>query len=205
MQPGGPGIPARPIVVSRARTSRRLLLDRLASRSVVVGGIVIISAICAILFVIMAEVWPLFRPPRIELAGRAEAPGAPASGLSLGVDEYREAASVVTAAGQLALVPLRSGVQATPAVPLDGLAGARVTAVAAYGGDRYAVGTDDGRVIPFELKYDVAFDSGIRTVSAKPVFAPLATLDPGRARPVLRLAAAAPDCGPITVAQIGPR
>ena len=27
---GGPGTPARPLVVSRARTSRRILLDRLA-------------------------------------------------------------------------------------------------------------------------------------------------------------------------------
>ena len=205
VQPGGPGIPARPIVVSRARTNRRLLLDRLASRTVVVGGIVIISAICAILFVIVGEVWPLFRPPRIELAGRLAAPGAPAAGGSLGVDEYREAASVVSATGELALVPLRPGVQATPAVALAGLGAARVTVVTAYGGNRYAVGTDDGRVIPFELKYDVAFDGGIRTVSAKPVFAPPTTLEPGRARPVLRLAAAAPDSGPITVAQLGPR
>jgi phosphate transport system permease protein len=205
VQTGGPGIPARPIVVSRARTSRRLLLDRLASRTVVVGGVVIISAICAILFVIVGEVWPLFRPPRIELAGRLAAPGAPAPGGSLGVDEYREAASVVSATGELALVPLRPGVQAMPAVALGGLGAARVTVVTAYGGNRYAVGTDDGRVIPFELKYDVAFDGGIRTVSAKPVFAPPTTLEPGRARPVLRLAAAAPDSGPITVAQLGPR
>jgi phosphate transport system permease protein len=205
VQTGGPGIPARPIVVSRARTSRRLVLDRLASRTVVVGGIVIISAICAILFVIVGEVWPLFRPPRIELVGRVAAPGAPAAGGSLGVDEYREAASVVSATGELALVPLRPGVQAMPAVALGALGAARVTVVTADGGNRYAVGTDDGRVIPFELKYDVTFDGGIRMVSAKPVFASPTTLEPGRARPVLRLAAAAPDSGPITVAQLGPR
>jgi len=53
----------RPLVVSRARTARRILLDRWASRLVVLGGIVIIASILAILFVILAEVWPLFRAP----------------------------------------------------------------------------------------------------------------------------------------------
>ena len=68
----GPGVAARPLVVSRARTARRILLDRWASRLVVLGGIVIIASILAILFVIVGEVWPLFRPPWAErlVAGR---------------------------------------------------------------------------------------------------------------------------------------
>ncbi len=70
---GGPGTPARPLVVSRARTSRRIFLDRFAARTVVLGGIVIISAILAILFVIAAEVWPLFRPPRVVALERLSA------------------------------------------------------------------------------------------------------------------------------------
>jgi phosphate transport system permease protein len=205
LKAGGPVLPARPLVVSRARTSRRLMLDRFASRSVVVGGIVIISAICAILLVIVAEVWPLFRPPRVELAGRFTAPAAPAPGLSLGVDEYREAASIVTSAGALVLVPLRPGVQAAASVVVPELAGARVTTVAAAGGSRYALGISDGRVIPFEMKYDVAFDGGTRTVSAKPVFAAALAVDPERRRPILRVAAAVPSSGPVSVAQVGPR
>ncbi len=204
LKAGGPDIPARPLVVSRARTGRRLLLDRFASRTVVVGGILIISAICAILVVIVGEVWPLFRPPRIQPAGRFSAV-APAAGAGLGVDEYREAASVVSASGQLALVPLRPGVQASPPAPLDGLGAAHVTVVTAYGGDRFAAGTDDGRVIQLELKYDVAFDGGVRQVSARPVFGPPADLDPGQKRSIRALAAAAPAAGPIMVAQIGSR
>ncbi|PYO57079.1 MAG: hypothetical protein DMD83_11095, partial [Candidatus Rokuibacteriota bacterium] len=56
----GSGPPARSLSVSRARTGRRILLDSWASRFVVVGGVVIIASILAILFVIAAEVYPLF-------------------------------------------------------------------------------------------------------------------------------------------------
>jgi ABC-type uncharacterized transport system permease subunit len=170
-------------VISRRRTSRRILLDRFAARTVIVGGIVIISAICAILFVIVGEIWPLFRAPRIEAVGHFAAPAVPAAGAGVGVDEYREAASVVTASGQLALVPLRQGVTAVAPVALEGLGAARVSMVTAYGGNRFAVGTDDGRVIQLELRHDVSFDGGVRRVAAKPVFAPTLDLDPGSRRP----------------------
>jgi phosphate transport system permease protein len=205
LEAGGPGLPARPLVVSRRRTNRRILLDRFAARTVVVGGIVIISAICAILFVIVGEIWPLFRAPRIEPLGRFAAPAVPAAGAGAGVDEYREAASVVTASGQLALVPLRQGVTAAAPVALEGLGAAGVSMVTAYGGNRFAVGTDDGRVIPFELRHDVSFVGGVRRVAAKPVFAPAVDIDPGSRRPIRALAAAAPPAGSITVAQLGPR
>ena len=46
---------------ARARTARRILLDRLATRTVVLGGLIIIASIIAILFVIVAEIYPLFR------------------------------------------------------------------------------------------------------------------------------------------------
>jgi phosphate transport system permease protein len=202
---GGPGAPARPLVVSRSRTSRRLLLDRFASRAVIVGGLVIISAICAILLVIVAEVWPLFRPPRVDRIGSVSAAAAPAPGASLGVDEYREAASFLTADGAVTVVPLRTGASAPPAVRVAGLGEARVTAVAAAGGNRYVVGTSDGRVIPFEMTYDVAFDGGARRVSAKPSFLDPSTIDPDGRRAVLRVTAAVPSSGPLTVVQVGPR
>jgi len=202
---GGPDAPARPLVVSRARTNRRLLVDRLASRTVVVGGIVIICAICAILFVILAEVWPLFRPARVDVAGRFAGAGAPAAGTGLGVDEYRQAASVVTAAGTLAFVPLRAGLPPPPPIAVEGLDGARVTAVAAYAGNRYVVGTSDGRAIPVTVTYDVAFGGGTRTVSVKATFVAPSAVDPEQKRPVRRLTAAAPPSGPLTVAQVGPR
>jgi len=202
---GGPTTPARPLVVNRARTHRRILLDRVASRTVVFGGILIISAILAILFVIAGEVWPLFRSPRVSVLERVAADATPAPGAGVGVDEYREAASIVTADGTVQLVPLKPGMSRAAPLAVSGLDGARVTTVATYGRDHYAIGTSDGRVIPLEMKLDIGFDGGRRTVTVTPTFAPAITLDPERTRPVLRLTAAATDAGPITVAQIGPR
>jgi phosphate transport system permease protein len=202
---GGPTTPARPLVVNRARTHRRILLDRFASRTVVFGGILIISAILAILFVIAGEVWPLFRPPHVTVLERVAAGATAAPGTGVGVDEYREAASIVTADGTVQLVPLRPGMSRAAPLPITGLDPARVTTVAAYGRDQYAIGTSDGRVIPLEMKLDVGFDGGRRTVTVTPTFATATVLDPERKRPVLRLTAATTDSGPVTVAQVGPR
>jgi len=165
---------------------------------------VIISAILAILFVIAAEVWPLFRPPRVVALERLSAGATPAPGAGLGVDEYREAASMVTADGTIQLVPLKPTVTRAAPLPIAGLEGARVTAVAAHGLDRYAIGTSDGRVIPLEMKIEVGFEGARRTVSVKPAFAAPVVLDPGRKRAILRLTVASPDSGPVTVAQVGP-
>ena len=90
--------PARPLTVSRTRASRRILLDRISSRLVVLGGIVIIASILAILLVIAAEVYPLFLKPSATFV-RAYPPataGVLAAGDSIGVDEYREVAFAVT-------------------------------------------------------------------------------------------------------------
>ena len=78
--------------VSRARTNRRIVLDRWASRLVILGGVIIIASILAILFVIVGEVWPLFRKPTATPAGTYAVPDATlASGLAggdaVGVDE----------------------------------------------------------------------------------------------------------------------
>jgi phosphate transport system permease protein len=205
LRAGGPGTPARPLVVTGARTSRRLLADRIAGRTVVFGGIVIIASILAILLVIVAEVWPLFATPRVTALASVTALATPAPGTGIGVDEYREAVSVVTAAGTVQLVPLKPGMTPAPPLPIAGLDGARVSAVAAFGRNRYVVATADGRVIPLEMKIDVSFDGGRRTVTATPAFGSPAVLDARGKRPILRVAAAAPSSGPLTVAQVGPR
>ncbi|MEK7371126.1 MAG: ABC transporter permease, partial [candidate division NC10 bacterium] len=203
---GGPASPARPLVVSRARTSRRIALDRWASRLVVSGGIIIIASILAILLVIAAEVYPLFKAPTASLLGTYRAvegaPSVPAPGEGTGVDEYREIAYAVTSTGTLQFVSLR-GERAVPPVPVPGLGGASVTAVAAAGKGQHLIGSADGRAIPLEMKFDVAFKDGVRTVTPQPVFGEPMALDPERNRPVRRLAFAATGTGPVTVAQVG--
>jgi len=127
-QGGSATPPPRSLVVSRARTSRRIRIDRWASRLVIVGGITIIAAILAILFVIAAEVAPLWRSPSATLLGAASTGASPAPGEGAGVNEYRELAYEVTATGQVAFASLvDKGAPAPVAVPA--LEGATVTAV----------------------------------------------------------------------------
>ena len=203
---GGPGAPARSLGVSRARTSRRILLDRWASRLVVVGGIVIIACILAILFVIAAEVYPLFKAPTSTYVGSYGTTGAerqPAPGDAVGVDEYREVAYVLTAGGRVDFFALKGG-ESAPAMLVPGLDGATVTAVAALGKTGFLLGTSDGRSIPLDMKFDVTFKDGKRTVTAAPVFGAATELDPDKKGPVQRLASGGSNAGGVTVAQVGP-
>ena len=204
---GGPGAPAHySLGVSRARTSRRILLDRWASRLVVVGGIVIIACILAILFVIAAEVYPLFKAPTSTYIGSYGTAGAgrqPAPGDAVGVDEYREVAYVLTAGGRVDFFALKGG-ESAPAMPVPGLDGATVTAVAALGKTGFLLGTSDGRSVPLDMKFDVTFKDGKRTVTAAPVFGAATELDPDKKRPVQRLASGGSNAGGVTVAQVGP-
>ncbi|MBI2494352.1 MAG: hypothetical protein HYV94_19965, partial [Candidatus Rokubacteria bacterium] len=169
------------LTLSRARTSRRILLDRISRRLVVSGGLVIIASILAILFVIAAEVVPLFKPPAATLVARRAAPGAdaagrPAPGEAAGVDEYREIAYRITAGGRLEFTPLKDD-RPLPPVPVPGLDGAQVTAVAAVGKSRHVLGTSDGRLIPLEMTFDVTFTAGRRTVVPAPAFGAPTLLD----------------------------
>jgi phosphate transport system permease protein len=206
---GEPAIAARPLVVSRARTARRIVLDRWASRLVISGGIVIIGAILAILVVIASEVYPLFQNPTAVLLAKyspAEPTAvgvSPAPGHSIGVDEYREVAYGIGSTGSVNFLVLRDN-RVLPSVPIPGLDAARVTYVAGLDRGRYVVGTSDGRVIPVEMKFLVAFPDGKRTVTPQPVFGAATVLDPEEKRPLLGLASASPDSGPLTVARVGP-
>jgi len=190
-------------VVTRARTSRRLLLDRVASRVVVLGGLLVIASVLAILFVIVGEVWPLFRPPSAVQLESVGFTGAPAHGRSTGVDEYREIAHAVLTSGTLQFVPLRVP-GGYPPVPIAGLDGARVTATAPAGPGRLLAGTSDGRVIPIEIKYDVEFKDGKRVLTPGQQFGDIAPLDRQGRRALVRLAGAVPPSGAVTVAQVGP-
>jgi phosphate transport system permease protein len=196
-------LPGRPLVVSRARTARRIWLDRWASRLVVLGGIVIIASILAILFVILAEVGPLFRPPTAEQVGQTAAP-VPAPGEALGVDEYREIAYTITADGILQFTPLRV-TGSYPPVAVPGLDGARVTAVTEASRGHHVLGTSDGRVVPLAVTFQVEFKDGRRVLTPRQEFGSPVALDPERRRPVLRVGGADTGSGPVVVAQIGPK
>jgi phosphate transport system permease protein len=198
------GAPARPLVVSRARTARRILMDRWASRLVVLGGIVIIASILAILVVILAEVWPLFKPPTAERVGQALPGAVPAPGEATGVDEYREIAYAITESGVLQFTALRVA-GAYPAMAVAGLEGTRVTAVAGSGPGRHVVGTADGRIVPVDVSFQVEFKDGKRILTPRHEAGAPAALDPEKKRAILGLTGATTGTGPVVVAQVGPR
>jgi phosphate transport system permease protein len=202
LREGGPGSPARPLVVTRTRTRRRILLDRVAARVVVLGGLLVIASVLAILVVIVGEVWPLFCPPSASPLASVDLAGGLAPGRSAGVDEYREIAYAVSEDGTLRLVPLRVPGGYRP-VPVTGLEGARITATTALGPGRLLLGTSDGRAIPLEVKFDIAFAEGKRVLTPAQQFGEVRLLD-GDKRSVVRLAGATPQAGPLTIAQVGP-
>ena len=203
LRAGGPA-PARPLVVSRERTSRRLRADRWASRLVVLGGLFIIASIVAILFVIAAEVFPLFKRPAATLQGTAAVGAAPLGRDAAGVDEYREIAYTLTEQGTLVFTPLRVP-GSYPPIPIAGLEGARPTAVSYYGAGRHMIGTGDGRIIPVEVTYAIDFEDGRRVIRPEHEFGAAAALDPEGRRAIVRLAVAAAGSGPLTIGQVGPR
>ncbi len=190
------------LTITKARTDRRVLTDRWASRLVVVGGLIIIASILAILFVITAEVYPLFKSPTATALTPLSTCAVPAGPAAAGVDEYREIAYALTPDGALQFTPLRAA-GSYPPVPIAGLEGAPVTTVASAGVGRHVVGTADGRAIPVAVTFLVEFEDGRRVLTPAQEFGPPALVDEAR-RPLLRLATAEASGGPITVAQVGP-
>jgi phosphate transport system permease protein len=205
---GGPASPARPLVVSPARTGRRIRVDRWASRLVIVGGIVIIAAILAILVVIVAEVYSLFQPPTATLLPSYPVPSGPESAWrlagseGLGVDEYRAIAYGIDRRGSVQMLSLKDG-RALPEVPIPGMGSAQVAGVASRGPAHYVIGTSDGRAIPLEMKFDVSFSDGERAVTPRPVFGEPSAVD-SKGRAVRTLTSAVPGTGPVSVGQVGP-
>jgi phosphate transport system permease protein len=208
LRSGGPVIPARPLVVSPARTLRRIGLDRWTSRLIVGGGLIVIASILGILLVILGEAWPLFRSTSAQFlsttaTGQGAAHWSPAGPDSLDTDEYREVAFAITADGAVRFQSLK-GSRPLPPVPIAGLDGARMTSVATVGKGHYVAGTSDGRVLPVQVAFDTAFTADGRTVTPKVTFSDASSVDPDGRRPILRLAVAATSGGPLTVAQVAP-
>jgi phosphate transport system permease protein len=101
------------------------------------------------------------------------------------------------------MVSLADG-RARPAVPVPDLEGATVVTVAASGPGRYLLGTSDGRAIPLNMQFEVAFPGGRRTVTPAPSFGEAVAVDPEGKRLLRNVAHAATEGGPVTVAQVGP-
>jgi phosphate transport system permease protein len=177
-----------------------MLADRLASRFVTLSGVLIIAAILAILFVIVAVVWPLLKPPSAEAVPAGALPAGTVP-LALAVDEHREEAFVATRAG-LALLPVAGG--ETAFADLPGLEGATVVQASAPEPQLIVLGLSDGRLYPVQVSTDVTYEDGKRKVvpyarAGEPVTVG-ATGEPALVFKYVR----GPD-GPIALAATGPK
>src|SRR5574337_1054121 len=198
--PGEPPAAARPVIIPREKIARRLLLDRLARWVVTLGGAAIIVSILAILVVIAAGVYPLFRKPTavpLEVIS-ARLDSAP---LVVGVDEYREIMYVVTASG-VQFASVKDGTS-LPSNPLQGLRGATVVGTSSVGRSPLVLGLSDGRAIPVEIGFSVTFPEGKRRVEATLTAADPIVIDQER-YPLARLDYVSTPNGPMTAAVVGP-
>jgi phosphate transport system permease protein len=202
LTPGEPFPSARPVGVFGKGLTQRLLVDRLARRLVSLGGIAIIGSILAILFVIAAEVYPLFKAPTAFDLGEISL-GASTAPLAIAVDEYREIAYHVTPSG-VQFVNLKGNPPAAAApFPIPSLGKATVVATSPLGRGAFALGLSDGRVIPAEVKFKVLYTEKGRKIDPEVVTADPLTLDPeGRAIRMLAYTAAK---GGVTVGLVAPR
>lgn len=196
---GEPPAPVPPMTVSRKRIARRLLADRLSRRLVTLGGVAIIASILAILLVIAAEIIPLFKAPSVKtLQSLSIASGTDA--FTIGVDEYREVAYLVTRSG-IQVLSLKDGTP-LPSPHLPGLRGATVTASSAPIHGVFTLGLSDGRIIPVEVTFSVSYPEGTRQITPEFHITDPIAVDPQR-RPIRRLAHAAGGDGPVIVASVG--
>lgn len=149
-----------------------LLLDRLMTQLIRIGGLAVIIAVFGIFFFIVKEIIPLFSSAHVAAEEVVETPGGPPQ--VLGVDEWGEQPFLYRAGGDVVFVDIATGERNKVAVPsLDGL---EVTAVS-YDPvhRRVAVGLADGRVGSFLVKYETEFDGDgnrkiVPAVEAEPWF-----------------------------------
>ena len=148
----------------------RRIFDRFAQIIVTIGGIAVILSIIGIFIFLVKEVAPVFFPPQGTQTGHvagAPPPGALPQSSLVGMDEYQEIIYQFTAGSdrQIRFFNAQSGAPITLDLP-PALAKVNITAMArAVGtGNRFAFGTDDGRLIPVTIEFTAGFEGGTRQI-----------------------------------------
>ena len=172
---------------------RRRILDRFAQVVITMGGIAVILSIIGIFIFLVKEVVPLFFPPQGNqtghVAGTPPPNGLPQSSL-VGMDEYQEIIYQLTAGSdrQIRFFNAQSGAPIALDLP-PALAKVSVTAMArAVGtGNRFAFGTDDGRLIPVTIEFTADFEGGGRHIVPTVILGDPVQLTPAKEQ-IVRLA-----------------
>ena len=188
-------IPSR--VVSR---KIRAFIDSFAAVVVWVGGIATIVSILGIFVYLLIEVVPLFMAPTESSQADFPLPSVTSEQQQIwdvGLDEYQEVVYVIER-GQVNFFSLPGG---TP-IPVQGTTlptGEQVTTVARSKGrgHEFALGSEDGRAIPFGIKFTPSFENGKRTIIPSLQIGDEIEVDPTHSR-ILHLAYQVTEYGMIT-------
>ncbi len=204
--PAEPKKSPAPAAGYQALASRQIrkFIDRLATGVIKVGGLATIVAIFGIFVYLFIEVAPLLYSASVTMEGSArvgvaDQKRALAQGLVTGVDEYMEIAYLLEGS-RLSFYRAPTG-DPIPFLPAELLESGEATAIARSGtkGHHFAVGTDQGLVVPVTIEFDVTFENGVRTIEPTVSTAPALQAVP-EAEPIPRLAYQDTENGPVIVA-----
>ncbi len=158
---------------------RRKLFDRIATGVVTTGGIAIILSILAILVFIGIETLPLWEGAKSELSSSFVLEKSPELAsystdgsdksdfpfLATGTEEYREIGFTITNDGVVYFLSLEDG-EVIKKIGLIGVEGARVTSsFVSINNKFYALGLDNGNLLPVRFNYQVDFDGDSRIIT----------------------------------------
>jgi len=183
----------------------RRIFDRLAQAVITMGGIAVILSIIGIFIFLVKEVAPVFFPPQGtqtgHIAGAPPPEALPQSSL-VGMDEYQEIIYQLTAGSdrQIRFFNAQSGAPLTLDLP-PALAKLHITSIArAVGtGNRFALGTDDGRLIPVVVEFTAGFEEGTRHIVPTVTLGSPVQLTPAKEH-IIRLAYQPTERGTLAVA-----
>ena len=162
--------PCQQMLHHSTSVTRRRIFDRLAQAVITMGGIAVILSIICIFIFLVKEVVPVFFSPQGTQTGHvagAPPPGSLPQSSLVGMDEYQEIIYQLMAGSdrQIRFFNAQSGAPITLDLP-PALAKVHVTAIArAVGtGNRFAFGTDDGRIIPVTIEFTAGYEEGARHI-----------------------------------------
>jgi len=171
----------------------RRMFDRLAQVVITIGGVAVILSIIGIFIFLVKEVAPVFFPPHATQTGHITGTPPPSvlpQSSLVGMDEYQEIIYQLTAEPdhQIRFFNAQSGAPIAIDLP-PALANVSITAMArAVGpGNRFAFGTDDGRLIPVTIEFTAGFEAGARHIVPTVILGSAVQLTPAKEQ-IIRLA-----------------
>ncbi|MBF0634636.1 MAG: ABC transporter permease subunit, partial [Nitrospinae bacterium] len=152
----GPLLPPPSVInLTEKSLAIRLRRDALARHTVTFGGMAVICSILAILFVIVAEVYPLFKKPTSRHLLAFNLPKDAGKPLATAVDEYRETAVIFTTSGAL-MADLKKGTIIKRA-SIPGIGGTSVVSASSSGKDSFILGLANGRAVTVRAQFNVSY------------------------------------------------